>query len=136
MANTKIPLNSGTSIPTLGLGTWQSSPGEVQRAVTHALLTGYRHIDCACCYGNEDEVGAGIRDALATDPTLRREDIFVTTKVWCTFASRVEEGLDLSLKILGLGYVDLFLVHWPVAMNPEGMLLDPFRTTHENVAHV
>jgi diketogulonate reductase-like aldo/keto reductase len=72
----------------------------------------------AYCYGNEDEVGEGLKEAF--DSGLKREDIFVTTKLWCTYHSRVEENLDKSLKSLGLDYVDLYLMHWPVAMNPFG----------------
>lgn len=68
--------------------------------------------------GNEDEVGAGLKEAFATG--VKREDIFVTTKLWCTYSSKVEEGLEKSLKALGLDYVDLYLVHWPLAMNPNG----------------
>lgn len=73
------------------------------------------------CYGNEDEVGKGLADAFATGK-VKREDVFVTTKLWCTYHTKVAEGLEQSLKSLGLDYVDLFLVHWPVAMNPNGML--------------
>ncbi|CZT53015.1 probable aldehyde reductase [Rhynchosporium secalis] len=118
MADTKFKLNTGAEIPALGLGTWQSSPGEVKKAVSTALALGYKHIDCAYCYGNEDEVGEGLKEAFASG--VKREDIFITTKLWCTYHSRVEENLDKSLKSLGLDYVDLYLVHWPVAMNPNG----------------
>jgi len=118
MADTKFPLNTGASIPALGLGTWQSDPGEVTKAVSYALSIGYKHIDAAYCYGNEDEVGAALKEAFANG--VKREDIFVTTKLWCTYQSRVELNLDMSLKSLGLDYVDLYLMHWPVAMNPNG----------------
>lgn len=118
MAETRFPLNTGASIPALGLGTWQSDPGEVTKAVSYALSVGYKHIDAAYCYGNEDEVGAGLKEAFANG--VKREDIFVTTKLWCTYQSRVELNLDMSLKSLGLDYVDLYLMHWPVAMNPNG----------------
>jgi diketogulonate reductase-like aldo/keto reductase len=119
MTATTIQLNNGSKIPSLGLGTWQSAPGEVRSAVSYALQHGYKHIDCAFCYANEDEVGEGLQEAF--DAGIKRADIFVTAKIWCTFLSRVEECLDLSLKSLGLDYVDLLLVHWPVAMNPHGM---------------
>lgn len=112
-------LNTGETIPAIGLGTWQSAAGEVQNAVFHALKSGYRHIDAALCYGNENEVGAGIRQALESR-IVRREDMFVTSKLWSTHHQDPAEGLDESLKRLGLDYLDLYLMHWPVAMNPHG----------------
>lgn len=118
MAQKTFTLNTGAQIPALGLGTWQSPPGAVAKAVEYALSIGYRHIDAAFCYGNEAEVGEGLRAAFASG--IRREDVFVTTKLWCTYHTRVEENLDLSLKDLGLDYVDLYLMHWPIAMNPNG----------------
>jgi len=118
ISDTLLPLNTGASIPALGLGTWQSAPGEVKKAVSYALQNGYKHIDCAYCYGNEDEVGEGLKAAF--DAGIRREDIFVTAKLWCTFHSRAEENLDMSLKSLGVDYVDLYLMHWPCPMNPKG----------------
>jgi glycerol 2-dehydrogenase (NADP+) len=99
-------------------GTWQSAPGEVKTAVSFALKNGYKHVDCAYCYGNEDEVGEGLKEAFASG--VKREDIFITTKLWCTYHSRVEDNLDISLKSLGLEYVDLYLMHWPCPMYPKG----------------
>lgn len=84
----------------------------------YALSIGYRHIDTAYSYGNEEEVGLGLKKAF--DAGLKREDVFVTTKLWSTHHRRVQENLDMSLKKLGLDYVDLYLMHWPVAMNPNG----------------
>ncbi|KAJ5501259.1 hypothetical protein LT330_001175 [Penicillium expansum] len=117
--DTRFKLNTGAEIPALGLGTWQSQPGEVARAVFHAIKVGYRHIDAALCYGNENEVGQGIKEAIDAG-IVKREDLFVTTKLWCSFHARVEEGLQQSLTDLGLDYVDLYLMHWPLAMNPKG----------------
>ena len=77
-------------------------------AVSFAVQNGYRLVDGAYCYGNEDEVGQGLRAAF--DAGVRREDVFVVSKVWTTYNTRVELGLDKSLKSLGLDYVDLFLV--------------------------
>jgi glycerol 2-dehydrogenase (NADP+) len=117
--NTRLPLNNGTGIPAIGLGTWQSPPGEVKKAVLHALKSGYRHIDCAYCYQNEGEVGEAFQEAFDSG-IVKREDLFVTTKLWCTFHTRAEQCLDESLKNLRLDYVDLFLMHWPIPMNPKG----------------
>lgn len=117
--NTPLKLNTGASIPALGLGTWQSAPGEVKKAVVHAIEAGYRHIDCAYCYQNEDEVGEAIQDCISRG-VVKRGDLFITSKLWCTFHTRVEEGLAKSLELLKLEYVDLYLMHWPVPMNPNG----------------
>ncbi|OLL21646.1 Glycerol 2-dehydrogenase (NADP(+)) [Neolecta irregularis DAH-3] len=108
-------LNNGKDIPAIGLGTWLSSDDEVQVAVKTALQAGCRHIDAAFMYKNEVAVGKGIKES-----GVMREDIFVTTKLWCSYHSRIEEAIDLSLKNLGLDYVDLYLMHWPIALNPNG----------------
>lgn len=81
------------------------------KAVSHAIQSGYRSIDGAYAYDNEEEVGAGIAAS-----GVPRSEIFVTTKLWCTFHRHPEENLDISLKRLGLDYVDLYLMHWPIAM--------------------
>lgn len=96
-------------------GTWQSSPEEVTAAVEHALKAGYRHIDCAWMYGNEAAVGEGIRRA-----GIPRAELFVTSKLWSTQHTRVAQSLQESLQNLGLDYLDLYLVHWPVPLNPAG----------------
>ncbi|CED84118.1 glycerol dehydrogenase [Phaffia rhodozyma] len=111
---TSFKLNTGASIPSVGLGTWQAPPGEVAKAVEHALTAGYRHLDCAFVYGNEAEVGQGIKAS-----GIPRDEIFITTKVWNTYQDRVEECLDKSLQALGVDYVDLFLIHWPVRLVPN-----------------
>ena len=105
-------LNNGVKIPRLGLGVYQSAPGQTtKKAVEFALKIGYRHIDTARIYGNESDVGAAIREI-----GLKREDIFVTTKLW-NGDQGYENSLkacDESLKRLGLKYLDLYLIHWPV----------------------
>ncbi|KAI1391836.1 Aldo/keto reductase [Hypoxylon trugodes] len=119
MAPTSFKLNTGQEIPAVGFGTWQAAPGTTTTAVTNAIKFGYKLIDAAYCYGNEDEVGAGLKAAFDAG-YAKREDIFVMTKLWNTYSSRAELGLEKSLKALGLEYIDLFLVHWPVGMNPNG----------------
>ncbi len=106
-----LPLNSGHSIPQLGLGVWAVDPDETDRVVTEALELGYRHIDTAAAYGNEEGVGKAVAAS-----GVPREDIFVTTKL-----PNHEHGTDVardsfraSLERLGLDYVDLYLIHWPV----------------------
>lgn len=116
MSAPKIKLNNGFEIPAIGLGTWQSKPGEVASAVEYAIKeVGYRHIDCAWAYGNEKEVGEGIRAS-----GVPRSDIFITSKLWGTYHTRVEECLDETLANLGTAYLDLYLIHWPVPLNPKG----------------
>lgn len=108
MAATSFKLNTGQDMPAVGFGTWQAEPGKVQTAVEYALKDGYTLVDGAYCYGNEDEVGEGLKAAF--DSGVKREDVFVMTKVWATYNTRCELALDKSLKSLGLDHVDLFLV--------------------------
>lgn len=107
-----LPLNTGARIPQLGLGVWQTPRGRTTRnAAGVALRVGYRHIDTARIYGNEADVGAAVRES-----DVPREQIFVTTKLWNDdqgYESALR-AFDESLKRLGLDYVDLYLIHWPV----------------------
>ncbi|KAL5045730.1 hypothetical protein BDW71DRAFT_198004 [Aspergillus fruticulosus] len=109
-------LNTGDKIPAIGLGTWQSKPNEVREAVKNALLKGYRHIDTALAYGNEAEVGQGIKDS-----GVPREEIWITTKLDNTWHHRVTDGINSSLKDLGVDYVDLYLMHWPSSTDPNDL---------------
>src|SRR5688572_20463459 len=106
-----LPLRSGDSIPRVGLGVWQTPREETVAAVTAALRAGYRHVDTARVYRNEPQVGEAIR---ASD--VPREQIFVTTKLWNEdhgYDSALR-AFDASLGRLGLEYIDLYLIHWPV----------------------
>ena len=107
-----ITLNDGVQIPGLGLGTFRSSPGrETIEAVEYALDLGYRHIDTAAMYGNEEEVGKAVRNS-----NIARKDVFVTTKVWNDDHGYDEtlKAFDESYRKLDIDYVDLYLIHWPL----------------------
>lgn len=111
-----LPLTGGGSIPQLGLGTWPLDDAEVQRAVVAAAEVGYRHVDTAVKYGNETGVGRGIAAS-----GVPREEWFVTTKLDGTYQGddRAVDGLDDSLAWLGLDYVDLLLIHWPLPQRDQ-----------------
>ncbi|GIP21620.1 aldo/keto reductase [Paenibacillus sp. J22TS3] len=111
-----VKLNNGVQMPWFGLGVWQVKEGdEVVSSVKAAIRNGYRSIDTAAAYKNEEGVGQAIREALEENG-LKREDLFITTKVWNSdqgYESTLQ-AIDTSLSKLGLDYVDLYLIHWPV----------------------
>ena len=106
-----LTLHDEVAIPQLGFGVWQIPAGDTERIVSEALEAGYRHIDTAAAYGNEEGVGAAVR---ASD--IPREELFVTTKLWNADQGDEEarEGFAVSLERLGLDYADLYLIHWPM----------------------
>ncbi len=113
--NSTYELSNGVRIPVLGFGTWQSADGdEAYNAVLSALRAGYRHIDTAAAYENEESVGKAINDFLK-ESGVSRKDLFVTTKLWNGDHGRTltEKAIDESLSKLGLDYLDLYLIHWP-----------------------
>ncbi|KAL8751159.1 MAG: hypothetical protein Q9184_006156 [Pyrenodesmia sp. 2 TL-2023] len=109
--NTKFKLNTGAEIPAVGFGTWQDKDAQ-EDAVAQALKAGYTHVDTARIYGTEPAVGAAVKKS-----GIPRSQIFITTKLWnnAHHPDDVEPALDASLKDLGTDYVDLYLMHWPVA---------------------
>ncbi|MBS6153607.1 MAG: aldo/keto reductase [Campylobacter gracilis] len=108
-----LTLNDGNKIPILGFGVFQVDPKETQRCVEDAISVGYRSIDTAKAYFNEESVGAAIKTALAGG--LKREELFITTKLWINDAGeeRALKAFDASMKKLGLDYLDLYLIHQP-----------------------
>jgi 2,5-diketo-D-gluconate reductase A len=106
-----IPLNDGHAIPQLGFGVFRVDPEQTERIVSEALEAGYRHIDTAAIYGNEVGVGTAIEAS-----GIPREELFVTTKLFNSDQGTQSafDAIDLSLEKLGLDYVDLYLIHWPV----------------------
>jgi alcohol dehydrogenase (NADP+) len=112
-------LAGGGRMPALGLGTWKSDPGVVGDAVREAIHVGYRHFDCAPIYGNEAEIGLALSAAVAAGE-VQRKDLWITSKLWNFNHLRADviPGLKKTLQDLRLEYLDLFLVHWPVAHKP------------------
>jgi 2,5-diketo-D-gluconate reductase A len=103
-----VTLAGGVDMPLVGLGTWRVSGERGYEAIRFALEAGYRHIAKATMYGNETEVGRALRDS-----GLRRDEVFITTKLPPERAGRERETLDASLRALGTDHVDLWLIHWP-----------------------
>jgi 2,5-diketo-D-gluconate reductase A len=125
MASPLIALNDGNSIPQVGLGVWQTPPEDTERAVATALNAGYRHVDTAAAYGNEREVGQAVKNAATS--SLPREDVYLTTKLWN--ADHGYDGtlaaFDASMDRLGVDYLDLYLIHWP--MPAKNAYVDTFK---------
>ncbi len=119
MTQPKLKLRDNTEFPAFGLGTWKSKPGEVYDAIRVALDAGYRHLDCAAIYQNEEEIGRAIEDALKAG-AIKREDLWVTSKLWndAHLKADVRPALEKTLRDLRLDYLDLYLIHWPVAFKP------------------
>jgi diketogulonate reductase-like aldo/keto reductase len=107
-------LNTGRKIPAVGFGTWKAAPGDAAKAVCAAFEAGYRHFDCAPLYFNEAEIGEVFKKV-----PIPRAEYFVTTKLWSSDHQRVGKVLDKSLHDLGIDYVDLYLMHWPITLSGE-----------------
>ena len=125
-------------MPLLGMGVWKIPGSATAEAVYTALRLGWRHLDCACDYGNEKEVGEGIARALS-EGVCTRAELWITSKLWCTFHEppRVAEALAKTLADLQVGYLDLYLMHFPIPLRyvdpatryPPGWFFDPSAST-------
>ncbi len=112
----KLKLAGGTEIPAVGLGMWKVDQPQVAALIESAVEVGYRHFDCACDYGNEAQVGQGLNSVLQTGK-CKRADLWITSKLWNTYhaAEHVRPACEKTLSDLGLDYLDLYLVHFPIA---------------------
>ncbi|KAG5642206.1 hypothetical protein DXG03_003397 [Asterophora parasitica] len=129
-----IVLSTGAKLPQIGLGTWLSKPKEVEHAVEYAVRSGYRHLDLARIYQNQDEVGAALKKVIPS--VVTREDLFITSKLWNSAhqAAYAEKELDETLAQIGTDYLDLYLIHWPIAFPPGNGLNPPHATKEGEVA--
>eukprot|EP01041_Mallomonas_annulata_P001685 gene1685-3258_t len=111
-----IGVEPGRIIPSVGLGTWKIPKSSASSLVFNAILGGIRHFDCACDYGNEREVGEGIKKAI-DDGVCSRSDLFITSKLWNTYHAKqhVEQACKKSLEEMSLSYFDSYLIHFPIA---------------------
>ncbi|MEA5403199.1 aldo/keto reductase [Arcicella sp. DC2W] len=112
-----LQFSNNDSIPMLGLGTWKSAKGEIYQTVRKAIEIGYRHFDCALIYGNEQEIGQAISDAI-NNREVTRNELWITSKLWNNRHKKVDiqPTIEITLDSLKLEYLDLYLIHWPIAL--------------------
>ncbi len=115
-----LPLNNGLVIPSLGLGTWKIKKENVTQTVSTAIQLGYRHIDCATVYNNERQIGIALQRAVK-EKQIQRQEFWITSKLWnnAHLPQHVRPAVERSIKDLGVKYLDLFLIHWPVSFRQD-----------------
>lgn len=133
-----MPYESVKDMPPIGFGLWKIAPESCEETVVEAIRCGYRHFDAACDYGNEVEVGRGIQRAI-TEGLCTRDELWITSKLWNTYhaAEHVPAAIERSLNDLGLDYLDLYLIHFPIALEyvpfekryPPEWFYDPDKVT-------
>ena len=116
-AQTHLTLSTGAKMPVLGFGLWKIPTDQCAEAVYQAIKAGYRCLDGACDYGNEVQVGEGIKKAI-DEGLVKREDLWITSKLWNTFHRKehVQAACEKSMKDLGVDYLDLYLIHFPISL--------------------
>ena len=115
-----LQFSNNDKMPMLGLGTWKSAKGEIYQTVRKAIEIGYRHFDCAFIYGNENEIGQAISDAM-NNKEVTRNELWITSKLWNNRHKKadIQSAIEITLDCLKLEYLDLYLIHWPVALKYE-----------------
>lgn len=131
-----LPLNNGYTIPQLGLGTYRLAPSLAQEIIPVAIGAGFRHFDCAKAYSNEHAIGIGLKNAMKSR-RISRDSLFITSKLWPTdqHPDHVRRACLHSIEALGVGYLDLYLIHWPICWQhpakEETDLSTPFATEED-----